>query len=994
MFDKTIGILKYSVILFCVVQIAVGTRVSAQVSTNGSNGQLDVSFVKEEIKIVKGQIISNVIRIKNNSNDSISLYISMNFPPFWKTLFNADRLYTLGSRDSLFIPVRIIPDVMMKGDTKYYINAFIENEKRRPIAGAYFFASTDRISKWELEVLPDSRIYFKNNENTAGFDVNLHNSGNEKQDILMNLTVTRSNLIVTDTNEKPIEDFKKDISILPGCDTTFKYQVKYVEGERNFKNIDIENYNPGSLEQEKKYSIFLHSEEPRRSKYNNLSQNAKVDFIKLSTDKKVNPYGSDVLPLSAYLRVSNLLDDIVFSSLHLRGQKYLNNGGNLIYNASFYFSSQENFYDNKYGRNIPWYIGYFDEHKNLQIGYVNGGAIGVQSSGKGIKGEIEFIPHNWAGGYYIRTPYFFSDTRLEAYGFHHRLELDNFSNLTQYSHSHHRLAKIITDVISVNPKIRLARKHNISFMGAFSNRYNYYDTSTYSKQGYLLGASYTSHFFEGIWKLNIRGTYTSKNFGTYGFERWYVNHRSLITLSKDFELAVINNYNEYRYDPEYYSYIPGYDRNYFFYNSVNLFSEKYLKTFKPGLFYDLRYYWNYNFHIRGLNLAYSKYDITDYLQVSFVSTFGFSRIVNDPSDGNHFVYKLNTMIRYHNLSFTGFYNYGPLTPEMVQMKRQYNIVPQNLRASIIHQYLFRGRHLVLQTMMSYMYTNVYNHHSVNISPELFYFTNSGWRFSVNPTYTFYSSKIKVNYNEIPSYLSPEDADYRRYSNDNFVISVGIKKDFGIPIPGTHNKYANASFTAFYDMNGNKIKDEDEPGIENVVLQAGNWSVITGEEGKANIRNAEPGSYTFSALSLVDLKGWFPLIPDSLNIFKDEEVVVPFVKGVKVYGAVFIDQDEIAAQSDRKLDMSGIKITAADGYTFNTLTGADGSFEFYLPFGEYTITLDENILNGRYYIVKNNYKLDLSGAVDNMYITFHIIEKKRAVRIKNFNRPEEGEGKEE
>jgi hypothetical protein len=67
-----------------------------------------------------------------------------------------------------------------------------------------------------------------------------------------------------------------------------------------------------------------------------------------------------------------------------------------------------------------------------------------------------------------------------------------------------------------------------------------------------------------------------------------------------------------------------------------------------------------------------------------------------------------------------------------------------------------------------------------------------------------------------------------------------------------------------------------------------------------------------------------------------------------------------------------------------LTGTDGSFEFYLPFGEYTISLDETILNGRYFILKNNYKVDLKGEVDNMFITFHILEKKRKVRVKKFN----------
>jgi len=287
-------------------------------------------------------------------------------------------------------------------------------------------------------------------------------------------------------------------------------------------------------------------------------------------------------------------------------------------------------------------------------------------------------------------------------------------------------------------------------------------------------------------------------------------------------------------------------------------------------------------------------------------------------------------------------------------------------------------------MLSYGYVNMNNHHSVNISPELYYFTNSGWRFSINPAYTYYSSKFSTNYNDLPSYVSYEDWEFQRYSHDNFLVSVGVKKDFGIPIPTTYNKFANMGFVAFYDLNGNNVKDEDEPGIENIVIRVGDWNIITKSNGRASLKNAEPGNFEYTVLSLENLKGWFPLADDSLKIFKDEIINIPFVKGVKIYGSVYIDQEDLKPMEEKKLDISGIKISATNGQTFNTLTGHDGGFEFYLPFGEYTISLDENILNGRYYLVQNNYKVDLTGQVDNLFITFHILEKKRNIKIKRFD----------
>ena len=946
---------------------------------------IELSFLREETVITKGQIISNVLKVKNISTDSLDIYIRLNYPPMWKSLFNTEKKYTIPEDDSIFLPVRIIPAALMKGDTKYYINAYLENENREQIASTYFFASTERISQWELIANPDTRIYFKNNESSANFDLTVLNTGNEKQDLVMTMAATRSNLLAMDTSGNAISDFKYDISLDAQEDTTFKYKVNYLAAKRNFKNIDLENYNPAYLNDEKHFSLYFNSAEPTRFNVAGASRYAKIDFVKLPNTKKVNPYGSDVLPLSAYLRINNLLNDVVFSSLHLRGQKFLNNGGNLIYNTTFYFSSMENFYGGNYTRNIPWYIGYFDDNKSMQVGYVNGGAIGVQSSGKGAKGEIKFLPGNWAGGFYVRSPWLFDKARLESFGFHHRLEITNFSVLTQYSRSFNKYANLITDVLSVQPKLRIFTKHSINFTGALSNRYNYFDPNNkYTRQGYLVGAGYTSYFFNSIWKLNIRGSYTSPGFGSYGFERWFVNHRTRINITKDIEMSLINNYNQYVYDSNYYSYIPGYDKNYYFFNSLNFYSAKHFPSINPGIFYDIRNNWGYDFHSMGLQLPYNKYDITKNLQLSLISTIGMSKIMNEPGGKYHFIYKLNTMIRYHNFSLTGFYNYGPLTPAMVHMKVEKNIIPQNIRASFMHQYMFKNRHLVLQSMLTYMYTNVYKHHSVNISPELYYFTNSGWRFSINPTFTFYTSKFTTNYNDLPSYIGDQDFEFQRYTNNNLLLNAGIKKDFGIPIPATFSRFSNIGFVAFYDLNGNKIQDDDEPGIENVIISVGDWNVITAKNGRALLQNVAQGHYEYSVLSLVDLKGWFPLVSDSIPVFVDEIISIPFVKGVKIYGSVFIDQEKVSTMEERQLDISGIKITAVDQKTYNTLTGSDGSFEFYLPFGKYTISLDENILNGRFYIVKNNYKIDITGQIDNLYLTFHIIEKKRNIRIKRFN----------
>ena len=989
-------ILKYKlfvpVLLWLLPSIIFGQAKTVYTLFN-SDYQLETSFTSKEIKIDKGQIVSNVLKIKNLQPDSLTIRLSLSCPQYWKSIYSTDKQFIIGGNDSIFIPVRIIPSAIIKGNTKYYINALIQNAEGTPISSEYFYTSTDIISRWDMTVNPSRRIYFLNNSNTTDFKVNLFNSGNEDQDILLRMSLPKSNVLIMDTTEKVISERKFDMSLQTMADTNFFFKLKFVEGERNFKNIDLENYNPSVINQERRFSLYFHSDEPRRVGSSRFSRSDKIDFIKLPNSNKINPYGSDVLPLTAYLRITNILDDVIFSSLHLRGNKYLNNGGNLIYNASMYFSSQENFYKNdSYVRDIPWYVGYFDRTKNIQIGYINSGTIGIQTSGKGIKGEIEVIPNHRVGAFYIKSPYFFTTERLTSWGLHHKVDWDDFSMTTRYAHSEHHVAKLNTDVISVEPKIRIAKKHHLSITGAWSNRYSYIDPlNKYSKEGYLAGLGYTSNFFKNTWKFNIRGSYTSKGFGAYGFERWFLNHRTRVKINKDIEIGIVNNYNHYRYDEEHYNYVPGLNENYYFFNSLNFYSARYLPGVKPGLFYDIRNQYGSNFHVRGLNLSYNKYEINKNLQFSFISTFGLSRVMNVPGSKNHFVYKLNTMIRHKNISINGFYIYGPLSPSMVLMKETTHILPQNLRISVMHQYLFPGKHLVLQTTGSYMYTNVYNHHSFSLSPELYYFTNSGWRFSINPSYTLYTSKFKITNIDLPSYAINNEFEFQRHTNDNFLVSIGIRKDFGIPIPTTYKFYSDIEFVAFYDLNGNKVQDENEPGIENVVIKTGNWDVITNSFGNATLLNAEPGKFSFDVLPLIDLKGWFPLVNDSLMVFNDEKIHIPFVKGVKIFGSVFLEKENIGAPETKPFDLSGIKIIAVNGIDYQTLTGPDGAFEFYLPFGDYVVSLDESILNGRYYLLKNNFELNLDEEIENMYITFHILEKKRKIRVKKFS--QDGEVKE-
>ena len=71
--------------------------------------------------------------------------------------------------------------------------------------------------------------------------------------------------------------------------------------------------------------------------------------------------------------------------------------------------------------------------------------------------------------------------------------------------------------------------------------------------------------------------------------------------------------------------------------------------------------------------------------------------------------------------------------------------------------------------------------------------------------------------------------------------------------------------------------------------------------------------------------------------------------------------------------------------YNTLTNSDGRFEFYLPFGQYTITMDEGILGERFQISRNNLPVTLRNKQDGAYVSFYVVEKRRKVIFKDFTK---------
>ena len=341
--------------------------------------------------------------------------------------------------------------------------------------------------------------------------------------------------------------------------------------------------------------------------------------------------------------------------------------------------------------------------------------------------------------------------------------------------------------------------------------------------------------------------------------------------------------------------------------------------------------------------------------------------------------------------------YGPSSLTEQQLFLITGKYPQTIRLSLNHSHLFVNTHFVLQSNTNYSYNNLFQRHSFNVYPDLYYYSNSGWRFNVNINYNVIATKGSIldlyKQNTTQSIVSnngnPSDDDLPQMNyNQGFFIGVGIRKEFGIPIPFVKKTNSDLEFVAFYDANGNHKKDPGESPVENVVVrlsdQIDTYEVLTNEKGTAKLLNIKNAEFSFAAIALEELYGWFPYIYDTIVVATSGKKEIPFVRGVKLFGNVVLDKQNVGADAGKSVDLSNIKITAADGRNYSTLTNTDGSFVFYLPIAKYTISMDEKILGDRFNLIQNDIVLELDDRMENIYVSFFIVEKRRKINKKRFD----------
>ena len=988
-----ISFLKFFTWLVVLAFLVVSKKGVSQNNTTSKNldtipfiryGQVSTKFSKPTEELKKGQIISNVLKVINHADIPLNFSVDAIFPGGWKRIGSKNRIHIAKPKDTVFVPIIILPTKLVNGNTEIIVNTFIIDEDGQQIGNNFFTLTTTKKVAWSIDIKNNTNFYFKNDENTKDFNFSINNNGNYNQDIFVSYTIPRKDLILTDTLLKPLIEPNKTFTLLPGEQKEIKLKIitKSIN-ERNENRISINNFLPLTNTQRITRTLIVNTSEPKIRK-TDLQRKTKINFIKLPNEIEANSFGYPNLPLIVDLTAQNILDNRSFLSLNLQGFKQLNSEASLVYFTQLNYSNS--FFTNNVFKNAPWYVGYFDDKKSIEIGQVNGDLIGASSSGKGIKLGYQFNEKHSAGGFYVNSNGFFSsENSIVSYGGWYKFKYNESIRLrASAGRSSNNFTERVNNSIILQPSVNFLNSHSISFISGFNNLQFKVNDISQSTNGYLIGTNYSSTAFKKKLRSNINVRYNDKYFSNGSSERINISQRFNYQLSKDWIAIATNNYQK--------SNIFNRNTDTFLYTQENFFSnvsfsKKTLKgSYQPGAFFEYRNFPNNSFILRGLNFRYSLYNFEKNLLTSIFTRAGYAKPKNIIDSEEYFSLEMSGLFRYQTWSLTGRYNLGTFSSISSQQNQNNFSTPQSLRLSIQNQYLFPSKQFVLESNLIYSYNNIFKNHSLGIFPQLFYFSNSGWRFGLSANYMFTSSDFSSVYDTTDIGQNQNQASIGPTVNSNLNLNFSLRKEFGVPIPFTNKTAASAKFVSFLDINGNNIKDKDEVSIQNVVVKLNKHEVITNFDGEASIKNVQQGKYKLEILPLEELNGWFSNTKDSIFINEDGINYIPFVRGIKVYGDIIIDRQKIAVTDDKKLDLSRIKISAIKGdKIYNTLTNKNGRFEFYLPFGSYTVTMDEIILSDRFRVTRNNLPIKLRNEQDGVYVSFYIIEKRRKVIFKDFTK---------
>lgn len=213
------------------------------------------------------------------------------------------------------------------------------------------------------------------------------------------------------------------------------------------------------------------------------------------------------------------------------------------------------------------------------------------------------------------------------------------------------------------------------------------------------------------------------------------------------------------------------------------------------------------------------------------------------------------------------------------------------------------------------------------------------------------------------------------------FQVGITQSLAGNSANNNTKRGDLQLFVFYDHNLNGVFDQgDEAAAEKSIL-INEVLFISDASGAINYRKVPYGQYSIRAPME---RGWFS--PDfSYTVTqKSDKVQIALQRSGTLRGVITIDFDQ-RLNLEANTNLEGYTITAVNksGYIARTRSDNNGSFLFFLPEGEYTISLNEQEFPPNVYTELREQNLVLEPGKINDLPAFELKVRERKIEVKRF-----------
>lgn len=952
------------------------SQLNAQSNVLNTGFRLD--FLKSsETASVDDEVVSNVVKAVNNTSKPIRFSVDLASPQGWKVINDVNKIHTVASRDSMFIPIRLVPSKETAGNVNYFISATAYSEFGNALASTPWTLEIKKISAWKLSV-SDRQVVFPNDADSSQVRVRLQNNGNAVEDIRVTFTPDVK-LQVMDENGNAFRDNTTLVTLPVGIDTSFMVKVKVLDRkEKGYFFTDRPDDQNTNLDEKRLFRLQIQAANPENKKQ---VKGRRVDFVKLSERVKFdNDKGSSIIPLSVELNSYNLLSNFTNFTLDFKGEADLGRQRHVRYNYQAIVTS-----------NVVSGTDFLPSNRFLQYASPKllvaagniGENMGLLLNGEGVKAQARLGKFE-IGGIYVGNSNRngrLAANNLKFYGARLGYRIKRNSNIeVQMVNRKDEFNFKDGDLYRLKIDHRISKYHNIGIAAGISNETDTFDPdSVFEVSGYGAELRYGGR----VGKLNIAltGNYSSPSFLALqrGSQSGNVNLRYTLKDNRSVSLrAAINQSRPV-------SIIRGF-------------------TFDNDLrrrnIYELQYEWRTEFGTvrlfprytdeellglqiqnSGAGLSYSSGGRRRDFRLFSKFFAGFSKVPGYEDIDPYLVAQWENRLKYKNLNAVVRYNYGPAS-----ITDNFRIVndglnPQSVFISAFATMYFRKIGLSIRPRFNSSYESVLARWRVTASQDLSYYAKSGY------TFTLGTELLMINQGESPlTSLNAQqgvDGVLSTFKQSNFFLRIGVKKDFAFRRPGV--KSYKIKVAVFKDLDGNGIRDSGEDFVENVLIKINGKSAITGASGSALFENLNMGSYSIESQVLGDSEGWFNPDNTPLVLAKDETVFIPLTRGVQINGRVIVQKATYSALVE-DVDLDEIRISAVgeDERVYSGLTDGSGEFRIFVPFGKYTIRASGAGIDKRLQFAQDNYALEINNASAKYQLTFYLIEKNRRINIKKFD----------